>query len=240
MLKDHTGAGISKGIASIFAEKSLDILMILSLSAVGLFYLVLELGFEDVEGMVYAISAGGVLIVVMIGFLFSKRGSDLLSSLIARIARKASGDRDTSTLIKLAAKVEGSINKFQGSLANLRRNRTTSAAAVMLTLAIWINEALRLYLIVEALPGGHHIAFLGAVAAISVANILGFILPIGSGNVIGGASVLVLLTGEELLSTAASITAVATSIWISIPLGLVSIFYLRKKARERSAREAEE
>ncbi len=240
MLKEHTGSGISRGIASIFAEKSLDILMILSLSAVGMFYLILELGFRNVEGMVYAIAVGGVLIVILIGFLFSRRASKLMSDIIGRIARRASGNRETSIMIRLTAKVQGSIDKFQESLGRLRRNRFTSTAAVMLTLAIWINEALRLYLIVSALPGDHYITFLGAVAAISVANILGFILPIGSGNVIGGASVLVLLTGEELLSTAASITAVATSIWISIPLGLASIFYLRRRSRSKIKKGATE
>ncbi len=231
MLKEHTGTGISKGIASIFAEKSLDILMILFLSVIGLLYLVLELGFKNVEGMVYGIAVGGLIMVILIGFLFSRRASGLMSRIIMKLAERASGNNETSVMIKLAVKVQGSIDKFQDSLGILKRNRFSSAAAIMLTLAIWINEALRLYLIVGALPGDHYITFLGAVSAISIANILGFILPIGSGNVIGGASVLVLLTGEELLSTAASITAVATSIWISIPLGLISIFYLRKRSR---------
>jgi uncharacterized protein (TIRG00374 family) len=237
MLKEHTDTSISRGIASIFAEKSLDILMILSLAVIGLVYLVIELGFEDVEGMVYAIGIGGILMVVLIGFLFSRRGARMMTDIIGWAADKGSGGDQRSIIFRMAEKVRGSIGKFQESLGNLRKNRYSSTAAVLLTLSIWINEALRLYLIVLALPGDHHVPFLGAVAAISVANILGFILPMGGGNFIGNDSVLLLLTGEKLLSRPASMTAVATSIWISIPLGLISLMYLRKRSRSKDRKE---
>jgi hypothetical protein len=233
MLKEHTRSSITRGIASIFAEKSLDILMILTLSVVGLVYMVIEVGFEDVQNIFIPIAIGGVLLVTMIGFLFSRRASKLMSDVIGRIARMRDGKLGGNILIKIASKVQGSIGKFQRSLSNLRKRKATSAGAVLLTLAIWINEALRLFLIVREIPGGEDVTFMGALTAASLANILGFIIPLGAGNIAGAGAILYILTGEEKLSIPASFTAVATSIWISIPLGLISLMYLRKRSRDR-------
>lgn len=233
MLKEHTGSSISRGIASIFTEKSLDILMILTFSVVGLTYLVIEVGFRDVQAMVIPIAIGGVLLVLMIGFLFSRRATTLMSRVIGKLAAMGEGKKGGPILLKLAGKVQGSIGMFQESIGNLRRNKSTSFAAVLLTMSIWTNEALRLFLIVQALPGGEDVNFMGALAAASLANILGFVIPLGAGNLAGAGAILLILTGEKKLSTPASFTAVATSIWISIPLGLISLLYLRKRSRER-------
>lgn len=233
MLKEHTGSSISRGIASIFAEKSLDILMILTLSAIGLTYLVIEVGFHDVRAMIIPIAIGGIVLVAAIGILFSRRATKIIYRIIGNIAQKRKGKVGGSIIIKVTGKVQGSITMFQESLGNLRKNRWTSSAAVMLTLAIWINEAFRLFLIVRALPGGGDVTFMGALAAASLANILGFIIPLGAGNFAGAGAILLILTGEKKLSTPASFTAVATSIWISIPLGLISLLYLRKRSKDR-------
>lgn len=138
---------------------------------------------------------------------------------------------------KAIIRVEGSGERFSTALRNLRGNRRMSTAVILLTCAIWVNEALRLYLVVLALPGGYHIPFIGAVATIGVANILGFLIPYGAGNVLGGTSVLKIITGEGNLSFSASFTAVATSIWLSIPLGLISLGYLKSRSKEQKWKE---
>lgn len=240
MLREHTGARTSSALASIFAEKSLDMLMILTMAVIGIIYMIIELSFSDVKMLMVGVGVGGTLVIMVIGVLLSRRLTSLMTGTMIWFARRVSGEREGTLLMRAARKAEGSMGVFQSSLTNLKRDRRISTGAVILTSAIWLNEALRLYLIVWALPGNTQITFLGAIAAVSVANILGFILPVGSGNVLGGTSVLVILTGKELLSTAASITAVATSIWISIPLGLVSLLYLRKRYKRSKRSEEEE
>jgi uncharacterized protein (TIRG00374 family) len=232
MLKEHTGNRVSLGIASIFAEKSLDILTILSLAVIGLIYMVMELGFENVKGMVIAVAIGGALIIILIMLIVNRRFLSLVNRILEKIGLIVTRGNKGSKINKILGKLEDSVDRFHTSLRNIKKNPWTGTGVIILTIVIWLNEALRFYIIIQALPGDTYIPFQGAIAAIAVANILGFILPIGSGNVIGSASVLELLTGKETSATAASITQVATSLWISIPLGILSLLFLRSKSRK--------
>lgn len=233
MLKEHTGNRVSLGIATIFAEKSLDILTILSLAGIGLIYLIMTLGFEDVKGMVYAIAIGGLVIIFFIMMIVNRRFLSLVNRMTEKITLLITKGKRDSKIYKFSGKIEGSVDRFHSSLRTIKRNPWTGTGVIILSIVIWLNEALRFYIIIQALPGDTYIPFQGAIAAIAVANILGFILPIGSGNVIGSASVLELLTGNETTATAASITQVATSLWISIPLGVLSLMFLRSKSRRK-------
>ncbi|MBN1389685.1 MAG: flippase-like domain-containing protein [Candidatus Thermoplasmatota archaeon] len=232
MLKEHTGNGISKGIATIFAEKSMDILTILFLALLGLIYLVNELGFEDVKWMVIAICMGGSIIVLVILLLVNRRFLELVNSKMERTALTLSHGKRGSKPYRIAIRLQGAIDRYHSSLRTIVRNPWCGTGTIILTIAIWINEALRFYLVVMALPGNVQVTFMGAVAAISVANILGFILPIGAGNVFGSKSILELLSVKETTAMAASLLQVATSLWISIPLGLISLAYLRTRSKK--------
>jgi len=234
LLKEHSGAPLSSSAASIFAEKSLDMLTILGFSLAGIVFLVIELGLDEVKGMAIGIVIGGVVIAGGIAMLSSRR--------IMKVLIEGGGNKAVSMLrgplkdrtSRLVLKATRALEKFHSSVHMFIKDKGYATASILLTIEIWLNEGFRLYLILLAMPGGGDVPFIGALAAIGVGNILGFILPIGSGNVLGGTSVLYLLTGEEELSTAASITAVALSLWISIPMGLVSLLYLRKRTHRRS------
>ncbi len=234
MLKEHTGNRISKGIASIFAEKSLDIMTILFLAVIGLIYMISELGFEDVKAMVILIGIGGTMIFLVILLLVNRKFLNLANRILEKIALVVTRGNRGSRLFKIAGKLEGSIDRYHSSFRTIRKNPWTGTGVMILTLVIWINEALRFYLVVQALPGDLDLSFLGAIAAIAVANILGFILPIGAGNVFGSKSVLELLNINESTALAASLLQVATSLWISIPLGIMSLGYLRFRSKKRS------
>lgn len=229
MLKEHTGNRGSLGAATIFAEKSLDILTILGYAIIGVIYMISVFGFQDVQGMAIAVSAGGVLIISIILMVMSRRFVGVVTGFLMRVSLKFSSGNRSSRVFRLSVKASEFMKRFHVSLRSIRKAPTVGMGVVILTIVIWTNEALRLYIITQALPGDHSITFLGALAAIAVANILGFILPIGSGNVIGSASVLELLSGNEPMATGASIIMVATSLWISLPLGIISLFYLRSR-----------
>ncbi|MGA1794005.1 MAG: lysylphosphatidylglycerol synthase transmembrane domain-containing protein [Thermoplasmatota archaeon] len=234
MLKEHTGNRLSKGIATIFAEKSLDILTILLFAVLGLAYLMSELGFKDVMGMAIVIAIGGSLIVTVILLLVNRRFLRAMNGLLERVALIITRGNRESRSYRLFGKLEGSVERYHSSIRTIRRNPWTGAGVIMLTLAIWVNEGLRFYLVVQALPGDVYISFPEAIAAIAVANILGFILPIGAGNVFGSKSILELLSVKEATAMAASLLQVATSLWISIPLGIISVSYLRFRSKKKS------
>lgn len=230
MLREHTSNRLSLGLATIFAEKSMDIVTIMSFAGFGLVYMIMELGFQNVRGMVFAFAAGGVIILIVILLVFNRRFLHMINGIMERIAIWIAGGERKGKLYRLVSRLEGSVNRFHGSLRTLTKDPRMGAGVLLLTLVIWLNEALRLYIVIQALPGDTYITYQGAIAGVAVANIMGMILPIGSGNVIGSASVLELLSGDETTSTAASLTQVATSLWISIPLGLISLAFLRKRS----------
>ena len=229
-LREHTGTRLSLGVASIFAEKSLDMLTILTASMIGMIYLFSTLGGNNVLNMALGVGLGGVVVIIAILMMVNKKVMLRMISLVGWFVSKVPIRKARELGNKAIRRIEGSGERFNTALMNLKRNRGMASAVILLTSAIWLNEALRLYLVVMALPGGYHVPFIGAVATIGVANILGFIFPYGSGNVLGSTSVLEIITGEENLSYSASIIAVATSIWLSIPLGLISLGYLKSRS----------
>jgi uncharacterized protein (TIRG00374 family) len=227
MLKEHTGNRMSLGAATIFAEKSLDIVTILILAFIGLAHMVSVLGADAVIGMAGAIIVGAVIILVTIVLVLNRRFVSWTTSLVSALSLHLAKGNGSSRLYLISHKVAGFMERFHGSLVRLGKDPWNGTGVVLLTAAIWLNEALRMYIILGALPGDNPVTFLGAVAATSVANILGFVLPVGSGNVVGSASVLELLTKDGPLSAAASLMMATTSIWISIPSGVVSLIVLR-------------
>ncbi|MFO8052265.1 MAG: lysylphosphatidylglycerol synthase transmembrane domain-containing protein [Thermoplasmatota archaeon] len=233
MLKEHTGNSGTMGLASIFVEKSLDILAIIVLAVSGIIFLIVTLGYDDVKGMVYATTIGGSVIIVLIVVLMNRRFHELMIRGIHRFSLFLTKGSKSGRIHKAANRIEDMSKRFNISIGNIVRRRSTTFGVVLMTSAIWLNESLRFYIILNALPADINISFPAAVAAVSLANILGFILPFGSGNVLGGASVVELLTGDQTSAVAGSITQVVTSLWISIPIGVISLYYLKRRSKKK-------
>lgn len=231
LLREHTNTRISVGAASIFSEKSLDILTILTFSIIGAVYLIWKLGFNDTKGMIAGIALVGIMVIIAIVLISNRKLMSGMIRLLRAISDRLFKGKALKFSSRIMGKLDDSSSKFHDSISRMTGDRISFIGIILLTIAIWFNEAVRLYLIVLALPVDTHVAFPGAVAGIAIANILGFILPIGAGNLMGSTSVLMLLTKDKGISTSASIAMVATSLWLSIPLGLISLFYLRKRSR---------
>lgn len=227
MLKEHTGNRMSLGVATIFAEKSLDMITILAFAFIGMAHMMLLLGAKAVLGMAGLIIVGASIIVTMILLVLTRGFVSWTTGLISSLTLRLSKGDSSSKVHVLSLKLAGFMERFHMSITRIRRDPWTGTGAVILTVAIWMNEALRMYIILDALPGDNPVTLLGAIAATSVANILGFVLPVGSGNVVGSTSVLELLTRDGPLAAAASLIMATTSIWISIPSGALSLVLLR-------------
>ncbi|MDG6226039.1 MAG: lysylphosphatidylglycerol synthase transmembrane domain-containing protein [Candidatus Thermoplasmatota archaeon] len=225
MLKTHTGTRLSVGIASIFAEKALDILTILILAIIGSIYLMHRIGLADFRVIMILVVVGGAVIALTISMITSRGFAGWAFRSISRIIPSSGSGKRLKGFI---GGFESSVGNFHISLRMLFRNRATLIHVLVLDVVIWLNEAARLYLVVLALPGDADIGLMGAIAAASIANILGFILPVGSGNLLGSASVVETLTGDPKLGASASLVAVITSLWLTIPLGLISLAVLRR------------
>ena len=100
-----------------------------------------------------------------------------------------------------------------------------------------VTILLGLYIILLALPdiGGIN---LGAVfIASSIANILAIALPLGSGNILGIGAVFIAVGMNPSDAGSASFLHVATSIWISVPLGVIAMLITGFKISKMTKQE---
>jgi uncharacterized protein (TIRG00374 family) len=233
LLKKEAKVSIGQGIASIFAEKIFDIIVITSMAVIGAIFIIPLLTPE----------AGRLLIIILIGVIAAiiaslviVSHSTLLKKTVDKSVNFAMKVSDSSYTEKLSQALVGFVDKFRFGMKEILKAKRTASACIFLTVIIWINEALRLFIILFALPDIKH-AGIGAVfIASSIANILALALPFGAGHLLGINTVLIALGLDPASAGAAGILHVATSLWISVPLGaaamLITGFKLSKISKK--------
>jgi uncharacterized protein (TIRG00374 family) len=220
LLNKEAKVSIGQGIASIFTEKILDIIVITSMAVIGAIFIISLLTPE----------AGRILILILIGVvaaiiatLVIVSHSTLLKKTVDKSVNFAKKVSDSSFTEKLSQALVGFVDKYRLGMKEILKAKRTASACIVLTVIIWINEALRLFIILLALPDVNH-AGIGAVfIASSIANILALALPFGAGHILGIETVLIALGLDPVYAGAASILHVATSLWISVPLGAAAM-----------------
>jgi len=123
---------------------------------------------------------------------------------------------------KLMQKIYGWILQFQTGLKQLREKREITTKAFLITLVIWINASIRFGLIVYAVTGNFEAAGLIILAAGLVYSI-GTFLPFGVGNIAIATLVLSAADIDEAQAITIGIVEVATSLTISVPMGILSM-----------------
>ncbi|UCG70933.1 MAG: flippase-like domain-containing protein, partial [Thermoplasmata archaeon] len=113
--------------------------------------------------------------------------------------------------------------------SNLRLKKKISVLFIILSLLIWLNEAARIYLILLALPGIDAPSFGAVLIASSVATVFGAVLPIGAMHATLISSIFTALGVDIASATTAGILVIMTTIWLSIPLGIIAMFVVGMK-----------
>ena len=123
---------------------------------------------------------------------------------------------------KLMQKIHGWIIQFQTGLNQLREKREIATKAFLVTLVIWINASIRFGLIVYAVTGNFEAAGLIILASGLVYSI-GTFLPFGVGNIAIATLVLSAADIDEAQAITIGIVEVATSLTLSVPMGILSM-----------------
>jgi len=201
-------------IAAVFAEKALDLVFLLLLSGIGFAILVPSLTGDFIFRILLALCIITVILVSVLVLIFNPG----MVERFVKIFNKGDGEsKGENRIIKLLVKASNLAHQLNDSLRKIMRNRSRGFFSIILTMGIWANEALRLYLIMRAL--GESVSLGGVLLVSNMATLIGMALPWGAANAATITAIFSSMGISVETATAAGLIAVMTSIWLSVPLG---------------------
>jgi uncharacterized protein (TIRG00374 family) len=238
MLRERRGYHFGGGLATVFTEKVMDLLVLVLFAIIGLALIMTLLPF-----------AGGMFllafIVIVVLFLAAVIYLALHLSTLERVANWFVGMASRIVrrpLPKWEKAISSTITSFSDGFRGILRSKKTTFTTFSLTSIIWLNEATRVFLVMYALSPDS-VPFVGFVLiASSLATLLGSFIPGGTFNVALIAMVFNASGVNISLATTAGILMTFTSIWILVPLGVVVVIRNlsnAKKTKEKQPLSAE-
>lgn len=227
LLRQEDETPMGQGLSAIFVERIMDLVVLLSMALTGIVVILPILLRVSGEGqwILYAFIPMIVLIVSLV-YLASrpallKKATRFLFSIFRRFWKG-----------KWVQKAEDGLTSFVDSFSDgfklirkkVFRKPRRGVAFTALTVAIWINEAARIYLILISLHLDEVPSFGAVLIVSSVATVFGAVLPIGAMHATLITTIFAIFRVDVASATTAGILTVGTSIWLSIPLGIVAMF----------------
>jgi uncharacterized protein (TIRG00374 family) len=218
LVKTETDYPMGRGMASIFLEKTIDTVVTLAMAVIGI---VLLIGVLQPEATNTLLLSAGFVAIFMVALIllvaFPGIPRRLSGRLFTRMRKKGSSER----VERWEGMADGFLGTFEQGTREIARNPAQTLAATGLTVVIWLNEALRLWLVFLAL--GYNASFELMMVATSLASFAALLIPLGAGSSTAIAAICTLAGIDASLSTTAGLVFVMTSIWISMPLGAAAM-----------------
>ncbi len=220
LLNKDAAVPIGQGIATIFAEKILDIIVITTMALIGAIFILPLLPTSAARILIIVLMCviAGIIITLYIAI-----HATILKKTVDKSVNLAMKISDRDFIKRLSLGLAGFVDKFRFGMDKILKARRNASICIFLTVIIWINEAIRFFIILLALPDIEGISLGAVFIASSIANILGFAVPLGAGNILGSSTVFIALGMSLSNAQAASFLQVATSIWISVPFGVAAM-----------------
>jgi len=232
LLRSKDEVPIGQGLSTIFVERIIDLIVLTSMALIGIGLIIPLLLTSDISIEVLLLSFIPVVIVIVtLVYLAThpkllRRAALGLCIILKKFSKK-------EWQLKIESGLMGFVDSFTNGLDNIgkdiRLKKGNGMAFVGLTLLIWLNEAGRIYLILLALPDIQAPSFGAVLIASSLATVFGAVLPIGAMHATLIASVFAALGVDIASATTAGVLTIMTSIWLSIPLGIISMFIVGLK-----------
>jgi uncharacterized protein (TIRG00374 family) len=227
LLKTGTGYPMGRGMATIFLEKTIDTIVTILLAITGIVLLVRVI--PRTATISLALSAG-IIALFMGGLILLVAYPSGPRRVSSWIFGKLRGRRSSERVANMEATVDGFLGTFEKGTRDIVHDRSRTAAATGLTVVIWLNEALRLWLIFLAL--GYNISAELMLIATTLASFAALLIPLGAGNSAAMVVICGLAGVDTDLATTASLVFIMTSIWLSVPLGAVAMAVLGVKVKD--------
>jgi len=216
MAKKELGVDYSAGTTTIFIEKIFDIIFLVAIVSTG--FLIIFPDFVSIQGGYVYIFLGIIILLVAaciaIIFIVTREDQRYIKKTFGALLKVGRPFMSTERLSKTKGKIDGFVDGCNGSMRSIKQDRKTLTKVSVLTSIIWINEAVRLFLIMGAL--GTSVTFGSSLFGANIAAIAGMFIPLGMGNaaMIG---VFYSLWGisEDIVITSGIIMSL-TSVWMSV------------------------
>jgi glycosyltransferase 2 family protein len=222
------GVKIGKGLASVVTERIMDFAVLTILCVTSLLLLLVSI-VDDLRG--YLIFLVIAMVAVNVFFIYILAKPSIVKRIAgwgARLLKKVvKGERGE----KYAGKMMDMVDSFNDAVTYKGEWKSMLWASV-LTGVIWVNEILRLYIIIVAL--GVDVTLVAVIAASSLASLSGVILSAGSGNVVMSSAVFGAAGLDANVAATAGLLSAITSIWLSVPVSLLAMYLDGRRSKASS------
>jgi uncharacterized protein (TIRG00374 family) len=226
LLRSRANVPVGRGLATIFAERIMDLMVLTAMALIGILFILPLVPSSDIKILLLPFLIVIVAIAFLLYMVLHPTLLDRIMHLLVKVINKISKG-------KWSAKLERSrvsfTTSFKKGFKEILRTRKTAAACFTLTGLIWLNEAFRIYLILLALPRVDVPSFGLVIIASSAATVFGIALPGGALNAALITMVFTAVGIEVASATTAGILVIMTSIWLSVPLGIIAMFFVGLK-----------
>ncbi len=227
LLRMEDATPMGQGLSTIFVERIMDLVVLTSMALTGI-VIIIPVLFSVSSDIQWVMLAFIPMIVVIAALVYLASRPALLKRVIRFLFSVFRHFWKGTWLQKAEDGLTSFLDSFSSGFKLIRKKvfrvPRRGVAFTGLTVAIWINEAARIYLILISLPDVEVPSFGAVLIASSVATVFGAVLPIGAMHATLITSIFAALGVDMTSATTAGILTVGTSIWLSIPLGIAAMF----------------
>lgn len=236
-MRAKENVSIGTCLATVVSERLMDFI-VLTILCITSIMLLLALLVDDTRNQLIA----AVVVMIVINFLFIylllkpkflRKVGDLTAKTVRMISKGEMGE-------KAADNIKGFVDSFITSMHSITmgEKRILIGYAGILTIVIWTNEIVRLFLIVEAL--GIHASLVAIVATASIASLGAVFLSAGSSYVVVSSAIFTASGISYDIATTVGILSALTSIWISVPVGIIAFILYERYYKPSTSVESHE
>lgn len=225
-MRTKENVSIGTCLATVVSERLMDFIVLTTLCITSLMLLLAFLVEDTRNQLVAAVVVMIVMNFLIIYFLLKPKFLRKLSHFTAKTVQMISKGEMGK---KIADNIKGFVDSFITTIHSIAMGgkRILIAYTGVLTIVIWTNEIVRLFLIVEAL--GIQANLVAVVATASIASLGAVFLSAGSSNVVVSSAIFTATGMSNDIATTAGILSALTSIWISVPVGILALILYERR-----------
>lgn len=214
-LRREADVPVGHGIATIFAERFMDITVLVSFALFAIAFLIPLLSQGDIIELVVPLALVSALLIFV---AYTVTHPEFLDRMVAWAFSILRRFRKFSSF---EVKLEDWILKFKSGIVELASSKQHGVLFFVITYVIWTLSTLRIYILLLAL--NVEVSLFAVFLTSSITYIFGVILPGGSGNIAAITAVFSAVGVDPAAATAVGVLEVATSLLFSVPAGTAAM-----------------
>lgn len=214
-IKKEGDVPVGDGIATIFAERFMDITVLVSFALLSLLFIFPVLDQHDLIQLLAPIGLVCALLIFIGYTVTHEEFLDRIMGLVLRIAHRI------KYIPGFEEKLNGMMGNFRRGIQEITGSRKEGLMFFAISYLIWGLSTLRIWILLLAMD--IEVSLYAVLLTSSITYIFGVILPGGTGNIAAIAAVFSAVGVDIEAATAVGVLEVATSLFLSVPAGLIAM-----------------